>query len=328
MSTVWAVIRNKNAGDTGDWETLKGSGWDHLIIFSDLWNLVGQLKGLNQTGQVKRLAIVAHGDESGVVQLDRKLTAESASSFESEFSALAPFMDDFGRLIFFSCIAGRGEPGSKLLDLLSGRFLHDRYVIGFEAVGQIEKSGLMNHPGMVLANMSPQKENPNIVEADQTKDKRLSEHSWYSKWSFNGEIIRRPWKEEDAPTRTAQTTYGPKAVEEAIKSNRFEIEYVAIDKERAHSAALQGVVDALLRWVPGARDNISQHPKDGKLRRTTSLELNHLAGTRQHGGAVVKWIRVIRQVRCANPACPGHAEPWHFCIDYLKRFKNGPLVWP
>src|SRR3954468_14721256 len=170
MSTVGAVLQNEKAGDTGKWNKGSGTGWDHLILFSDLWDLVGQLERLNQKGQVQRLGIVAHGDQGGIVQLDRDLTAESALSFKSEFSALSQFRIPFGRLIFFSCIAGSGVAGTKLLNLLSGSFLRDRHVIGFEVVGYIAQSGFDNSPGGVLADLSPLKQRPNLVQADQTGD--------------------------------------------------------------------------------------------------------------------------------------------------------------
>jgi hypothetical protein len=314
VSKVWAVMKKRMGEDTGEW--VKGS-WEQLILFSSLGDLVGQLRKA-QIPKLEKLGIVAHGDANGVVQLERDLTAESASSFNSEFSALSGFMEGNGRLIFFSCVAGGREPGTKLLNILSGSFLRDRYVIGFEVVGYIAPGGLHNSPGGVLADLSPLQSKPNLVQADQTGDKHLTEHSWYSKWSFNGQIIRLPFFEQDASTMFGRMSYGVKSAREAIRNHLSQIDYVAIEKDKAASPPLRGVVDAFGPWA---------HVKN-KLKFMSRHELDHLARTRQHEGAVVIWTQNIRLLKCANPACPGHSEPWHFCTEFLKRFKNGPLVWP
>ena len=78
-------MRKKMEKDTGVWK--KGS-WDHLIDFTSLGDLAGQLKRLNAL-QIDKLGIVAHGNQPGLVLLDRDLTPESAPSFNSEFSALS-----------------------------------------------------------------------------------------------------------------------------------------------------------------------------------------------------------------------------------------------
>src|SRR6478735_6905240 len=109
MTTVWAARK-----DTGIWvDKSKAGDWQYVITFSDLRDLVGQLEKLKPSpkGQVRKLAIVAHGDQNGVVQLDRTLSATTAPSFKSEFSALSQFLIYYGRVIFFSCVAGGDEPG-------------------------------------------------------------------------------------------------------------------------------------------------------------------------------------------------------------------------
>jgi hypothetical protein len=220
MSRVWAVMRRRMEKDTGVWK--KGS-WDHLVEFTSLGDLVGQLKTLNAS-QISKLGIVAHGNQSGLVRLDRDLTPESAPSFNSEFSDLSQYMADYGRLIFFSCKAGDSEPGTKLLNILS-----------------------------------------------------------------------------------------------AIRSNRAGVDYVAIDKDRASSAALRGVVDAL---------GVSVSFQAKQLKFMTRHELDHLARTRHHEGVVVHWNQQVVLNKCANPGCPGHSESWHFCTEFVRAIPNGPLVWP
>lgn len=315
MSRVWAVMRKKMEKSTGVWK--KGS-WDHLIEFTSLSDLVGQLKRVGAS-QISKLGIVAHGNQPGLVLLDRDLTPESAPSFNAEFSALSQYMTDYGRLIFFSCKAGSGEPGTNLLNILSGSFLRKRHVIGFAVFGYIAPDGDANTAGEVLADLSPLNQTPNLVQADQTGDKHLTEHSWHSKWSLNGQIIRRPFNDQGAPTTFSRTTYGVKASEKAIRSNRAGVDYVAIDKDRAGSAALRGVVDAL---------GVSVSFRPQQLKFVTRHELDHLARTRHHEGVVVKWNQQMVLNKCANPGCPGHSESWHFCTDFVRAIPNGPLVWP
>jgi hypothetical protein len=120
-------------------------------------------------GQVRKLAIVAHGDKNGVVQLERNLTADTAMSFKSEFLALSRFMVDFGRLIFFSCIAGGDDPGTQLLNTLSAQCLPGRHVIGFEKFGSIGRYGSENAPGAIFAAQSPPPSPLDLIVADSTQ---------------------------------------------------------------------------------------------------------------------------------------------------------------
>jgi len=314
MSTVWAVLKKKMGKDTGVW--VQGS-WDHLVLFSSLGDLVGQLESLKQKGQVRKLGIVAHGDQPGVVQLDRDLTASSALSFTSEFLALSRFITDYGRLIFFSCIAGGDKPGTQLLNTLSDKLLHNRYVIGFEKFGVIGKN-TKNTAGVLQTGLHSDRQNIDLVVADQTGDKHLTEHSWFSKWSLNGRIIRLPEGDQAAPTRFSHTSYGVSSAREAIRRHLHEIEYIAIDEHSARSARLREVVDAF-----GALGRIPN-----KVKFLPRHELDLLARTHANQGVVVIWTQAIRLYKCANPACPGHSESWHLCTEYLKQFPNGPLVWP
>jgi hypothetical protein len=317
MTTVWAARDN-----TGIWvDRSKAGDWQYVITFSTLGDLIGQLESLRPSpmGQVRKLAIVAHGDKNGVVQLERNLTADTAMSFKSEFLALSRFMVDFGRLIFFSCIAGGDDPGTQLLNTLSAQCLPGRHVIGFEKFGSIGRYGSENAPGAIFAAQSPPPSPLDLIVADSTQGKRLSEYSWYSKWSFNGRIIRRPLGDQSAPTKVSRVSFGVQSAQGAIRSHRLEINYVAIDKDRARTPPLRHVVDAFTASGIDVAHKLKYLPRG---------ELDQLAGTRQNEGAVVVWTQDIRLRKCADPRCPGHSEPWHFCTEFVKAIPNGPLSWP
>src|SRR5687768_15247288 len=115
MATVWAPF---SAPRIGEWQDRAySSGWSHTIRFSSLRNLLDRMSergGLR--GRVRRLGIVAHGDIDGVVQLDRLLTAGTVSRFASEFNDLRLYLTSDAQLIFYSCIAGGGADGVRLLN--------------------------------------------------------------------------------------------------------------------------------------------------------------------------------------------------------------------
>ena len=317
MTTVWAARNN-----TGVWvDRSKVGDWRYIVSFSDLGDLIRQLESLlpSPKGQIRKLAIVAHGDENGVVQLDRNLTPASALSFRSEFSALSQFMINFGRVIFFSCIAGGGEPGTQLLNTLSAHCLPGRHVIGFEKFGSMGRYGSENTPGAIFAAQSPPPSPLDLIVADSTQGKRLSEYSWFSKWSLNGRLIRIPLGDQSAATHVSRTSYGAQSAQDAIRRHRLEIDYVAIDKEGSRTTPLRGVVDAF---------TASGLDVGRKLKYLPRKELDQLAGTRKHEGVVVIWTQDIRLRKCADPKCPGHSEPWHFCTEFVKAIPNGPLSWP
>jgi len=133
MATVWAFRE-----DAFEWkDNAAQTGWSHVFKFHGLSDLVIQLRRASLMGQVTKLGIVAHGDTNGFAKLDRGLTFESAPTFKAEFLQLHGFLIAYARVIFFSCIAGGGAPGTKLLNFLSGHCLPHRHVIGFEVFGDI-----------------------------------------------------------------------------------------------------------------------------------------------------------------------------------------------
>lgn len=83
MATVWAYRI-----DTFDWKNdATKTGWSHAFKFTGLSDLITQLRNARPSisGQITKLGIVAHGNQAGLVQLDRDLTVESLSTFRKEF---------------------------------------------------------------------------------------------------------------------------------------------------------------------------------------------------------------------------------------------------
>ena len=149
MATVWAAREDAFTWKNDPTKT----GWSHAFAFSSLSGLADQMIRVVPalTGAVTKLAIVAHGDERGHVQLDRLLTPESATSFRQDFMQLDAFLGPYARLIFFSCIAGKDEPGSALLNIISGKFLPRRHIIGFEVFGGVGPGGMRMLAGNINA---------------------------------------------------------------------------------------------------------------------------------------------------------------------------------
>jgi len=142
MATVWAYR-------VGAWAKKPESGWSHTVQMRGLSDLMESISSAGIRGTVTHLAIVAHGDQPGVVQLDRLLTGANVSNFTSELSALRWHLTRDAMLTFYSCIAGQGERGSRLLVEIS-RQLPGRTIVGFEVFGLIGPMGLTNMPGHMI----------------------------------------------------------------------------------------------------------------------------------------------------------------------------------
>lgn len=178
MENVWAFY-------TGSFRPNAGLGWNICFPIKSLENLCEQMKKRDLQYSVDKIGIVAHGDMNGVIQLDRQLKPETIASFRKELDELTTYLKIGGMLIFFSCMAGRGNEGDKLLCGLSLR-LEGRYVIGFTVTGGIGT----DKPGEIFATEYTQ---------DGVSFKGLpllTEQSYDSKWAMEGQIVRIPLIEQ------------------------------------------------------------------------------------------------------------------------------------
>jgi len=137
----------------------------------------------------------------------------------------------------------------------------------------------------------------------------LTEYSWYSKWSYNGQIIRLPKLEQGRPQHMDRTVYGIKAVNNALQTHSDWVKHLYFEN------------DGVRAKVPRAERIVVR----GKVAHKTRAELTGLAGTSKHEGVVLVWEAMVLRYRCADPECPGHHNPWDFCQAFAGRFPNGPL---
>lgn len=306
MATVWAARE-----DAFKWgNEPRKTGWSHSFAFGSLSDLVQQMRLVPPlTGKVTKLAIVAHGDKQGEVQLDRPLNPDSANTFAQDFAQLSPFLSPYARLIFFSCIAGADERGSKLLNIISGQFLPRRHIIGFEVFGGVGPGATRRLAGQISAVDRPPPFGSDIPAGPGSNSATLSEYSWYSKWSLDGKIIHLPRNQQGLPGYVERRVYGITAANDAIQKHVAFVKYVYFES------------DAVRAKVPAADLTVVR----GKVAHKTHAELTALAGTNKHEGVVAAWNEMALRYRCADPQCPGHQNPWEFCEAFARRFINGPL---
>ncbi len=170
--------------------TGKASGWDYCFSFPKLSDLLETLKAKALNEQVANLSIVAHGDADGVVQLESLLTPKTIGGFKTQISELRSFLKPNGKLIFMSCIAGKGEEGSALLTALSN-MLPGIYTIAFTIYGGYS-GNFVSTPGQIWEDQYG-----NGKGSAMPKDpKWMTEHSIFSKWALNGKIIKFPQDEQ------------------------------------------------------------------------------------------------------------------------------------
>ncbi|HET6150151.1 MAG TPA: DUF4347 domain-containing protein [Polyangia bacterium] len=285
------------------------TGWSHQVEFSDLQDLLQKLNALRPSikGQITKLGIVAHGDEGGVVEIGPKLTVNTAAGSAIDLQQLDSFLVSYARVIFFSCIAGDGERGTTFLNLLSGRFFLHRHIIGFDVFALYATVGA-NAPGAMDA---ADKNKFAMPAGPRGRDPRLTEYSWYAKWSLDGRVIKKSANDQGALTHTSHTVSGIKAVETMIKAN--------LPTATIVSVAIQN--DALRSRIAG----LSNPLVAGKVKIMSAAELTKLAGTPHHQGVVGVWDKPLTLQKCADPRCPGHASAADFCEAFVNQFPNGPL---
>lgn len=177
MATVWAPR-------IGSWTEDPDSGWSHTIAFDTLSDLMDSMQDADLRGKVNRLGIVAHGSLGGVVQLNPTLTVRSMP--RSDLQRLRLCLRRHAMLIFYSCVAGKGEPGSHLLVALSGE-LPGRTIVGFTVYGCAGGVG-WGAPGNMQWSTD--------MNCSAISDTRLSPWIEQSKWAFDGNIVRWPSEEQ------------------------------------------------------------------------------------------------------------------------------------
>ena len=146
-------------------------------------------------GRVGHLAIVSHGDDWGQVKLDPVLTVGSVSSpfYRNAFNDLSDYLLVDGMLTFYACVAGKNEPGSRLLVAIS-KLLRGRTIVGFEVFGvvNIAFGGPGNDsPGTVRGTMS--------LSSDGLPDSEIGTlHPWcrFAKRARNGRVVHMPMLEQ------------------------------------------------------------------------------------------------------------------------------------
>jgi len=290
MATIWAWRH-----DAGEWTANdpERTGWSHQMAFHGLPDLIQRMTALKPAvaGQVTKLGIVAHGNQSGTVQIDPVLTSATAMSMEKDLRRLNEFLAPYARLIFFSCVAGNGDEGTRFLNLLSSQFFPHRYVIGFEVWGLFSR--LTPAPGMIDASMLDRSSMP---AGPGPNSSRLTEYSWYAKWSLDGTIIRKAMNQQGALDHVQRVVVGIKGVEQMIEKRRSSdsIVYVALENER-----LRHRVDGL---GPTTCARSATPTWRGCAGRTATRTSASAAVTR------LRWRSPRRASTCSRP--PRTTRPW------------------
>ncbi|MES1165976.1 MAG: DUF4347 domain-containing protein [Verrucomicrobiota bacterium] len=186
MATVWAYR-------VGAWQQKGETGWSNTMQMRGLSDLADSMERAKLRGMVSHLAIVAHGDQPGVVQLDRILMSSNVSSFLADFANLKPYLTGDGMLTFYSCIAGKDQPGSRLLTEVS-RILPGCTVVGFEVFGLIGPSGLSNAPGSMIGTDTPLLQ---LAMKPRSQLGRLDPWCRFAKRARDGKVIHLPVLEQN-----------------------------------------------------------------------------------------------------------------------------------
>src|SRR3569623_1843221 len=190
MATVWSYR-------VGAWKGSPGTGWSHTIAMSGLSDLADSMARANLMGPVDgtvtHLAIVAHGDAPGNVELDHPLTAGSSSHFTDAFDRIKRFLSRDAWLTFYSCIAGKDEPGSRLLCEIS-RLLPGRTIVGFELFGLIGPPGALNAPGTMVAIETPIAQ---LAVNPRAQHGNLNPWCPFAKRARSGKIVHLPILEQN-----------------------------------------------------------------------------------------------------------------------------------
>jgi len=158
-----------------------------------LSDLADQMEGAKLRGAVTHLAIVAHGDDPGTIQLDSALMPGTIPQFMGDLSRLANYLTQTAWVTFYSCIAGKDAKGTRLLTELS-RVLRGRTIVGFELFGLIGPAGSLNKPGKMTAVDTPV---PQFALDPKAQHGDLNPWCPYAKRARDGKIVHLPMLEQN-----------------------------------------------------------------------------------------------------------------------------------
>lgn len=182
------------------------AGWDAAVVFSNLKELADKLSaGLPmprqfcgnlvsdcdpiRKGELTRLAICLHGNRGGVLAVngrskEPKLNPDNIESFHSYLHTIGLFTRAGSTILLMGCLAGQGEPGTRLLAALA-RIWPRRTVVGFSTVGY-RHPGAMKRPGEPC-------ELPGMRDTDAPDEIFANPAKWDSQWS---DFKTLPWASE------------------------------------------------------------------------------------------------------------------------------------
>jgi hypothetical protein len=190
------------------------AGWDVGVEFKTVPDLTTKLGRVVQgpsggcgihvgrrspAKQIARLAIMAHGDQPGVVQVSGKgkqpdLTGNTVGDVEDSLRTIGNHLQGDAIVLFMSCIAGAGTPGTFLLRRLS-EIWPGRRVVGFSTTGyihggeQYRKGEACTEPGVrdTGDRYALVGKNPDLSYAPLWKN--LQKMPWFSEMSPNAKVV-------------------------------------------------------------------------------------------------------------------------------------------
>jgi Domain of unknown function (DUF4347) len=172
-------------------------GWDISVSFTDLHDLALKLTaGVKvddrpiQRGEIKRLAICAHGDQGGRLYIKGKknretsLSASNVLGYHSDLHTIGLYTREGSTILLMGCLAGQGTDGTALLVALSGVW-PGRTVVGFSTIGY-------RHPGEMKRRGQPC-ELPGMRDTDALDALLVKRNKWDGQWN---DFSALPWASE------------------------------------------------------------------------------------------------------------------------------------
>lgn len=181
--------------------TLQGqAGWDRAVKFSSPTDLNVKLDKMNiPRGGIGRLAIMAHGKTGGKVDIfgrdfeeQGNLNPDTVEEIRYSLQRIGRYTQDTGSLIlFFGCVAGKGERGTQLLVKLS-QLWPGRSVVGFTTLGD-------RHPGEMGRKGGSDCELQGMRDTDAFGDDFGSNMSQSELDNLWNDLAKMPWASETSP---------------------------------------------------------------------------------------------------------------------------------